>query len=756
MKLTSILFLILATMPVFSATLKVQPDKVLRTVDRHRFLGTNIGLWFEARKLLDADVQYYLRELNPSFIRIPGGSWSDSYIWNGNGIWDGNRFDMSKYKNGVWEIDYSGYAPGFNQVAPGKPDEWHGNVDVYALHDFARDKGAHSIVTVNVGTGTPKMAAEWVRWANLKEKFGVKYWEIGNELEGSWEMGSTMPDGKRMTGKDYARKFIEFAKAMKAVDPTIKVGGPTAANTRAVFLEDFLKYAGEHVDFISIHTYPVNRATESDREVVGMAMSLRKPMRRYRKLVETYQPKRKDEIEIAVTEWNMKVVEDRDSADLLCGLWSAVFVGEMFRQGVGFATQWDLLTATPEGGHGMFDFRNGRCQPKSQYWGLYMWSKFMGDELVESKLDGARDAYAVVTRDGERLYAMVVNTSRTDPVAVSLDAPGVEFAVNGRTATLSHREYFWDPYKHEIRWSRAPAEKRVEIGTPSAFEVPPFCVKVFELPFKGHGLRNDEAVRNAGIRPLEILLPASVPCDEPVEGWVFLQNDPEDPRVPWRAKEAAVSVEGPARLDVEKVRLAEAAGRFHLIPTGPGKVIVRAKAGKMSVERTIELRTVKERDEILWTFEDTPADWPVKSSWKIVADDTVRPNQNVAAVVLEGAVPKPGADRLAVFSPLPEELPKKRIGGVVFDIGVSGDFQCDASTAVRVVLQSTANHWIDLGTVPLAELRGKWKTVRLKLPDPKLRKAMFGAYGIYFQLFENGERPVKGRVYLDNTGVVLR
>ena len=58
-----------------SAVLKVDPNPI-RETDRHRFLGTNAGLWHEARQLFDADVQYYLRELNPSFIRIPGGSWS--------------------------------------------------------------------------------------------------------------------------------------------------------------------------------------------------------------------------------------------------------------------------------------------------------------------------------------------------------------------------------------------------------------------------------------------------------------------------------------------------------------------------------------------------------------------------------------------------------------------------------------------------------------------------------------------------------
>lgn len=102
------------------ATLKVDSSTVIREVDRHRFLGTNAGLWHEARQLFDTDVQYYLRELNPSFIRIPGGSWSDEYVWNGNGVWDGNTFDMSKLKDGQWDVDYSAYAPGFHLLAPGK------------------------------------------------------------------------------------------------------------------------------------------------------------------------------------------------------------------------------------------------------------------------------------------------------------------------------------------------------------------------------------------------------------------------------------------------------------------------------------------------------------------------------------------------------------------------------------------------------------------------------------------------------------
>jgi alpha-L-arabinofuranosidase len=740
------------------ATLKVDPDEVVRKVDRHRFLGTNAGLWHEARQLFDTDVQYYLRELNPSFIRIPGGSWSDEYIWNGNGVWDGNTFDMSKLVDGEWQIDYSAYAPGFHLLAPGKPDEWHGNVDAYALHEFAKDKGSHAMVTVNVGSGTPEMAAEWVRWANLKMGYGVEYWEVGNELEGSWEMGNTQPDGSRMTGELYAQKFIEYAKAMKAVDPTIKVGGPTAANTRAVFMEDLMRIAGDHVDFLSFHTYPVERHLASERDIIEQAFSLQEPMKRYRGYVEKYQPHRKDEIEFAVTEWNSKVLEDRHTGDLINGLWSAIFVGEMFREGVTFATQWDLLTVTPEGGHGLFHFA-GRCMPKSQYWGLYLWSKYMGDQLVASELTGNDNVYTVVTRDEGRLYVMAVNVSRDEFARIKLDVPGAALASSGRAATLSHREYFWDLYKHEPRWSREPNVTRFEIGKEIELDVPPYSARVFELPLEGFGPRAATDVENAEIRPLEILMPESAPEDLPIEGWVFLQNDPEDSKVGKQFDAAKLSVSGPAKSDVATVWLGEAAGRFFLQPTGAGTVTVRATANDVSVEREIEIVPVQERAEVVWQFEDAPENWGAATSYKLIGDDAVRPNQQVAAVVLDGDLPTSGNDKLAIFSPLPDSVPRERIAGVVLDIGTSADFKCaDKDVGVRIVLQSELDHWINLGSLPLAGVRGSWKTLELKLPDPKYHAAMSKNYALFLQLYQNKAKkvPVSGKIYLDNVGFILR
>lgn len=748
MKRLSLSLLLLGAIATKGATLRVDPEPV-REMDRFRLLGSNVGVFYKAREAFDADVQFYLRELNPTYLRIPGGSWSDRYVWNGNGVYDGKEIDMSKRVDGRWQVDYSDYQPGFClEDSHGNPYHWHGDLDVFALHDFVKDKGAEEIVTVNMGTGTPEMAAEWVRWANLKMGFGVKYWEVGNELEGSWEVGHIQPDGSKMTGELYARKFIEFAMAMKAVDPSIKIGGPVTANLRAEFLEATLRDAGDYLDFVSIHTYPVSGHLQDPAVILERAFVLEEPMQRYRALIEKYQPARKDEIEIAITEWNSKVHEDRTTGDLLSGLWNAAFIGEMFKHNVDFATHWDLLTETEEGGHGLFQFV-GRCMPKAQYWGLYLWSKHMGNQLLEAKLEGAENVYAFATRDNERYFVMLINVDRNNAATVDLELPSL--GAEGRMVTLSHREYFWDPYKHEPKWSRKPAEKDFPMS--GKLEVPPYSVRVFELPLEGFGFRSESLGEEAGDEPFEIMLPSTAPIDGPIEGWVLLRNDPQDPKVAQHIESAELSVSGSAKIDVHEVSLKEAAGRFFLSPKGAGTVTVEAKVADVAVHQAIEIREIQERKEIVWQFENRSSDWGVRSDYPLTADDTVKPNQSVAAIDIDGF-----KKETAVFT-IPDSVEKKRISGVVVELGASADFLCpDKDAAVRVVLQSTSNHWIDLGSVRVEEVVGGWKTVELKLPDAKYRKVMSSAYAIYFQLYQIGSAqvPVSGKLYLDNLGFILR
>jgi xylan 1,4-beta-xylosidase len=106
-------------------------------------------------------------------------------------------------------------------------------------------------------------------WAN-GEKLGVKYWEVWNEPDnpGFWSG----------TPEDYDRLYEITAEAVKAVDPSLKVGGPALA-ARLGFLDQFLKYCHSHkvpLDFVSWHIY-----TQDPNEVSKRAEIIHEMMKRY-------------------------------------------------------------------------------------------------------------------------------------------------------------------------------------------------------------------------------------------------------------------------------------------------------------------------------------------------------------------------------------------------------------------------------------------------------------------------------------------
>uniref|UniRef100_A0AAU2VFE3 Alpha-L-arabinofuranosidase n=1 Tax=Streptomyces sp. NBC_00003 TaxID=2903608 RepID=A0AAU2VFE3_9ACTN len=86
-------------------------------------------------------------------VRYPGGSYADIYHWQ------------------------TGTVEGGQYVAP--------NTGFDAFMGTMRAAGTQPIITANYGTGTPQEAADWVRYANVAKGYGVKYWEVGNEVYGA-------------------------------------------------------------------------------------------------------------------------------------------------------------------------------------------------------------------------------------------------------------------------------------------------------------------------------------------------------------------------------------------------------------------------------------------------------------------------------------------------------------------------------------------------------------------------------------------
>jgi alpha-N-arabinofuranosidase len=202
------------------------------------------GLWDLDRQAPNEAVLAAVRTLRPTILRYPGGCFADSYHWR-DGI--GPRDRRPHYEETFWTqfVHWLGlddeWAPRFG---PPEPNAF--GTDEFLA--YSADVGAAPAITANVGTGTPDEAAEWVAYTGGR----VKTWFLGNELWGGHEYG-------HLPAPEYGKRVVEFAEAMRAVDPDITlipVGAMTGqAADSAAWNAAVLAEAGDTVDVLSLHHY---------------------------------------------------------------------------------------------------------------------------------------------------------------------------------------------------------------------------------------------------------------------------------------------------------------------------------------------------------------------------------------------------------------------------------------------------------------------------------------------------------------------
>ena len=214
--------------------------------------GTGLygGIWDLEGGQPRADVMAAVKTMGVRMLRYPGGCFSDWYHWR-DGV--GDPAQRPRYERTYWtglEI------PGLDiprdlaeRFGPPEPNAFGTD----ELLRYCVEVGAEPLLAVNFGTGTPEEAAEWVAYTNRRagSPRAVQWWGIGNEIYGDWELGHCPAD-------EYGRRFREFAAAMRAVDPEIKlmaVGSADRGRNHPGWNEDVLRTAGEDADLLSLHFY---------------------------------------------------------------------------------------------------------------------------------------------------------------------------------------------------------------------------------------------------------------------------------------------------------------------------------------------------------------------------------------------------------------------------------------------------------------------------------------------------------------------
>lgn len=204
---------------VFKGSLRVPADMPADPAYRFSLVAGGAGQFVVGRVLLrptdhingaDPDVVRLLKESRLPILRWPGGNFVSGYHW----------------EDGVGPLEQRPTRP--NYAWGGVETHYFGTDEFIA---FCRAVGCEPMICVNAGNGTPEEAARWIEYCNgpvsspmgarraangHPKPYGVRHWEVGNELWGRWQVHWTTASG-------YVDRYLQFAPAMRAADANLEL-----------------------------------------------------------------------------------------------------------------------------------------------------------------------------------------------------------------------------------------------------------------------------------------------------------------------------------------------------------------------------------------------------------------------------------------------------------------------------------------------------------------------------------------------------
>ncbi len=363
-----------------------------------------------------ADTLALLRELDSPIYRWPGGNFVSGYNWK-DGI--GERDRRPPRKNPAWKgIEHNDFG-----------------LDEFMV--FCREINTEPYMVVNSGQGNLQLAVDMLQYANGKADtpmgklraqnghpapYRVCWWAVGNEMYGNWQLG-------HMPLEKYIAKHNEFAKAMRAEDPSIELVGVGAVGPWTVGM---LNHAADSMEAISEHFYV---GTKPDlvahvRQMTDSVRRIAEAHRKYRKEIPALANK---PIPVALDEWNYWY-----GPDLYGEIGTRYFLKDALGVAAAlheYARQSDLYvmanyaqTVTVIGA-----IKTSKTAAEFETTGLVLklYRQHFGSVPLSTKIGGPLDAMAALTKDGKTLTVGIVNPTK-HPLEIPLDLKGAKITGQGR------------------------------------------------------------------------------------------------------------------------------------------------------------------------------------------------------------------------------------------------------------------------------------------------------------------------------------
>ena len=415
----------------------IYTDSVISDVSHHP-IGINIDYFTDddaylkpARRTADA-----LKAMGIKYLRYPGGNKSDFYF-----------FSVPPYEESIPTLARTGKgAVGGRHKMLRNYAEF--GVDVLDFDEFmemCREVGAEPTICVaadeylvDYGEGCTwatreeliRHAVEWVRYANIKKGYKIKYWMIGNE---SWHKQNI-----NSTAEIYAQDVVDFSKAMKAVDPTMNI----VPNGNSVeFWEKVITIAGDHMDHLCFSNYPVYNYKAGFETYRDTIQDLIHPVNRALEAIEKYATEEQKSrwklinVEYGPFDWGNFWPKVNDMGMNLANF--EMTGVQLLEPKMLFSCFWNTRWITNDSvEYSAFDAldRNGNFNANGM--GLMIWGNYLGKQMVQTTSTLHLRTFASYSPDEDRLYVYLLNKSQ--------DSQFIDLGIHhrGNPTVLQARELF--------------------------------------------------------------------------------------------------------------------------------------------------------------------------------------------------------------------------------------------------------------------------------------------------------------------------
>jgi alpha-N-arabinofuranosidase len=384
-----------------------------------------------------------IKELHIPVVRWPGGNYVSGYNWE-DGIGPKEQRPV--------RLDLAWHQIDSNQMG----------TDEYAK--LCSLIGAENFICINAGLGTLDQARHWIEYCNYpkgtyysdlrrksgnEQPFNVKYWSLGNEIDGPWQMG-------QKNAEDYCKLALEAAKVMRLVDGNVKFIADGASNYKPdnnwIDWDDYvLEHMVGTIDYLSVHRY-ATEALAGDSSFSGMmclGLDIDQKINIIKDLIEKAEMKSgsKRPVYISFDEWSA----GRAATTLTGSLMVAQHLNSFIRHAdivkmANITMLSSLVGNSPDG-----DFRN------ALYHTFYLYSNNARGTALDVYADSEKysnkifndipylDVTAVFNDSAKLLVVNVVNRHETSAIASNIELQSGNYTgsatvkeINGESVTATN------------------------------------------------------------------------------------------------------------------------------------------------------------------------------------------------------------------------------------------------------------------------------------------------------------------------------